>query len=243
MDVKKLFHDIKKSHSPERMNDFLIELGEHPDQGNWEMIDFFITQLNKKLFEKIKINLVYVIGAFSSKEIFPKKFLTFLVDIYYQSDRWVRNEIIKTFINIIEEQQVNKKIIDVLETSIKEEYSPLKKNALEAISKLENLEPSLIRNIMMIMDNRDSEVLDKCKKILKKEIKNEQQLFEILNYDKSYTFINKRAFRVILTYFFKSAINIEPFRERIENSNWETKYKHKYLKEIDTFQKILLKNL
>lgn len=243
MDIEKIFHKIKKSHSSERINDFLIELGEHPTQGNWEMIDFFIRELNKELFEKIKINLVYVIGALSSDKKVPQKFLTFLVDIYYQSDRWVRNEIIKTMINIIKNQQISKKIIDVLETSIKEEYLPLKKNALEAVLKLENLESSLIRNIIMIMDNRDSEVLDKCKKILKREIKNEQQLFEILNYERAYTLINKRAFRVILTYSFKSAINIEPFRKRIENSKWEKKYKQKYLKEIDTFQKILLKNL
>jgi len=243
MDVEKIFHDIKKSHSPERINDFLIELGEHPNQGNWEMIDFFVTELNKELFNKIKINLVYVIGVLSSDKRVPQRFLTFLVDIYYQSDKWVRNEIIKSFISILKNQQANKKIIDVLAKSIKEEYLPLKKNALEAISKLENVELTLIKNILMIMDSHNSDVLDKCNKIIKREIKNEQQLFEILNYDNSYTSINKRAFRVILTYFFKTVINIEPFRKRIKNSNWETEYKQKYLKEIDIFQKILLKNL
>ncbi|MBD3215077.1 MAG: hypothetical protein GF311_20890 [Candidatus Lokiarchaeota archaeon] len=243
MDIHKNFERIKKSHDPEKINDFIINLSEYPKKATWEIIDYFLEDLEQEIFENIKINLTYLIGKISLVQNVPEKYLNFLIEIYYQSDKWVRNEIIKSFEIIIENQKPNKRIIDLLKISIKEDYIPIKKNTLGAISKIENVEFAIIKNILIEMDTRDSEILNRCKNILKNQIKNEKQLFEILNEENSYTLIKLRAFRNILTSFFKSLINIEPFRNRIEQSNWENSYKIKYLEEIDTFQKILLSNL
>ncbi|MFO7797367.1 MAG: hypothetical protein R6W84_14585, partial [Promethearchaeia archaeon] len=106
-----------------------------------------------------------------------------------------------------------------------------------------NPEFNIIKNLLIGLDTRDSEVLNNCKKILQNQIKNEKQLFEILDNQETFKDINKQAFRTILTLFFQSVINVEKFRERIENSEWNIKHKEEFLKEIDTYQRILLRNL
>jgi len=243
MDIIKTFHEIKKSHNPELINDFLIEAAENPSQVSFEILDYFIENLEKDIFNKVKINLAFLIGEIVSVQKIPEKYINFLTKVYYQSDRWVRNEIIKSISKIISNQEVNKKIIDLLNVSIKEDYLPLKKNTLDSIINIKNLEFSIIKNLLIGLGIRDSEVLDKSKKILRKQINNEKQLFEILDNEETFKNINKQAFRTILTFFFQSIINIEKFRERIENSEWNIKYKEEFLKEIDTYQRILFKNL
>jgi len=243
MDILKSFNKIKKSQDSEIINDFLIKVAEYPSEVRFEMIDYFIENFEKEIFDKIKINLAFLIGEITSFQKIPEKYLTFLVEIYYQSDRWVRNEILKSINKIIKNQQVNKNIIEILSISLKEEYLPIKKNALDAIIKIKNPEFNIIKNLLISLDIRDSEVLDKSKKILRSQIKNEKQLFEILDNEELFKSINKKAFRTILSFFFQSVINIEQFRKRIENSKWDYKYKQGFLKEIDTYQRILLKNL
>ncbi|MGM0470285.1 MAG: hypothetical protein ACQERB_15905 [Promethearchaeati archaeon] len=243
MDIIKTFNKIKKSHNPELINDFLIKGAENPSEISFEMVDYFIENLEKSIFDDIKINLAYLIGEIALLQKIPEKYLNFLTKIYYQSDRWVRNEIVKSISKIISNQEVNKKIIDLLNVSIKEEYLPIKKNTLDAIIKIKNPEFNIIKNLLIGLDTRDSEVLNNCKKILQNQIKNEKQLFEILDNQETFKDINKQAFRTILTLFFQSVINVEKFRERIENSEWNIKHKEEFLKEIDTYQRILLRNL
>jgi hypothetical protein len=154
MDIHKLFKKIKRSHNPEEINELIIYLSEYPSQATWEIIDYLLKELEQEIFEKIKINLTYLIGKISLVQNVPENYLNLLIEIYYQSDKWVRNEIIKSFKIIIENQKPNKKIIDLLKISIKEDYIPIKKNALGAISKIENVEFNIIKNILVEMDTQ-----------------------------------------------------------------------------------------
>ena len=68
-------------------------------------------------------------------------------------------------------------------------------------------------------------------------------LFNLLNTLDNYKILKSRAVRSLLLIQFKSIMNLESFREMILNSKWDEDYKKIYLDEIDTFERIFVKNI
>ena len=89
------YKEAKESNDPEIINSFLIELGKDPNKGDLRYLDFFINNLEKQLYEKIKLNLIYVIGEIGHITPLTENYSQILYETYYISDRWVRNEIIQ----------------------------------------------------------------------------------------------------------------------------------------------------
>ena len=69
------------------------------------------------------------------------------------------------------------------------------------------------------------------------------QLVNSLNYNDNYKTLKPYTIRTLLLIYFRSPLNLESFREKISNLNWEVEYKEIYIKEIDTYEKILLKKI
>ena len=82
-----------------------------------------------------------------------------------------------------------------------------------------------------------------CRRILKRIPQQPDRIFNLLSMSENYKFLKPRGIRSLLLIQFKSVINAESFKEMILNSNWDENYKEIYLKEINTFERILIKNL
>jgi len=78
--------------------------------------------------------------------------------------------------------------------------------------------------------------------ILRKSIKNENTLVDLLNSFENYKILNKKGIRSILLIYFNSLDSLESFRKLILKSKWDISYKEMFLNEIDDYQRLLLKN-
>lgn len=243
MSINDIFEKVKKSKNAEDINEFMIKLSEDPQKEYIFFVEYFLKNLSENIFNKVKINLVYLIGKLSSTRKIEDFYLDFLKTSYYKSDRWVRNEIIKAFSEITKYQKLNDNYIDLISNSLKEDYLPIKQNALEALSNIKDLSQNQLKDLLFILDCDDSELVAKGKIILKREIEEYRELFQFLNSQNNYKIINKFRFRSILVTFFSSVLNLEDFRKKIEDSNWQKDYKKTFMQEIKTYERILLKNL
>ncbi|TXT61171.1 MAG: hypothetical protein BAJALOKI1v1_1170004 [Promethearchaeota archaeon] len=241
MSIKNQFEQIRDSTNPNKINDFIITLTKEPQKEHLNFVDFFIEHFSEQLLNKIKINLVYLIGVLSHKVYLEDKYLKFLVKHYYTSDRWVRNEIIKAFKKIAEFQNLEEQFMDLISNSLKEEYVPIIINALDSLWNCDALLQTHLKNILFVIDHESSQISTKAKALLKREVKSYTDLFQFLNEENSYKRLNKPQFRALLLTFFDSVFALEEFKTLIVASNWDLDEKNTYLRELETFEKILLR--
>ena len=240
---KNNFEEIKKSQDPEKINDFLIKLSEDPNKEYLMYIEYFLENLDKQIFDKVKLNVIFLIGEIGKLTVLDERYVTFLVDTYYTSDRWIRNEIIQAIGKISVNLVITEDIIKLVGHAVNDDYSPIKVNALQVMLNLDELPLIVRKNIFLALNSKSSDLEAFCVKILEKFLPDYNQLFNSLNYSDNYKFLKQNAIRALLLLYFRSPFNIESFRQKIINSNWEVEYKENFLKEIDTYEKIFLKKL
>ena len=241
--TKQKFDEIKNSNSPDLINDFLIQLCENPKAEHLEYLDYFIKSVDPQIFAKIKLNLVFVFGEIGNLTALPDDYLKLIVEEYYKSDRWVRNEIIQAISKISKKSELNEKTVELLSNALKDEYIPIKISTLNLLLNFKRLPDNILINLIRLMNSKDSEILEGCRKVFDKIPQQADRIFLVLNVIDKYKILKPRGIRTLLLIQFKSIINAESFREMIVNSNWEENYKKNYLKELDTFESILLKNI
>lgn len=237
------FDDIKKSKNPEVINDFLIKLSKSPSIEYFTIIDYFIDNLDIEILAKIKLNLVFLIGEIANLSKIGNKYLDFLSKTYYSSDRWVRDEIIQAIKKISKITIVKEEIIKLVGYAINDDYLPIRINALKTILDLDNLPLYIWRNIFLVLNSKNPELEEVSATIFDKFLPNFNQLFNSLNHLDNYKILKPNAIRTLLLIYFRAPFNLDSFRKIITTSYWETKYKEMYLKEIDIYEKILLKRL
>ncbi len=237
--IKKSFETIKKTRKPEEINNFLIKLSKNPIEEYLIFLDFFIKNLETQIFDKIKLNLIFLLGEIGKSTPLQQDYLEFISYSYYVSDRWIRNEIIQTINKISTQSELSEKIIKLIGYAINDEYTPIRNNALKILLKLEVL-PN-VKNIFQILNSKDSELVENGLEILTKFIPNSARLFDSLNSSNNYKILKIKAIRTVLLICFNSLIYLESLRDLILKSSWEKNYKEIYLKEIDTYERILLK--
>lgn len=241
--LKNKFEEIKKAKNPEVINDFLMKLSEEPSIEYLNLIQYLIDNLETQTFEKVKLNIIFLLGEIGKLSILDLKYLDFLLEFYYKSDRWVRNEIIQAFGKISKNTKLTDDIFKLIGYAINDDYSPIRVNALKIILDLEYLPHFVQRNLYYIMNLHDSELEPLCVRIFERLLSDYNQLFDSLNNSTNYKILNLRAFRVLLFIYFKSPINLETFRQKISKSKWEDDYKENFLKEINMYEKLLLRRL
>ena len=237
------FDEIKRAENPEIINDFLIKLGKDPNEDYLKYIDYFMDNLDTQIFDKVKLNLIFLVGEIGKLTILDERYLTFLIETYYTSDRWIRSEIIQAFGKISTNLDITDEVIELIGNAVNDDYSPIKVNALQVMLHLKELPPGVRRNIFQALNSKDSELEAFCVKILDKFLPDYNQLVNSLNYSDNYKILKPYTIRTLLMVYFLSPLNLEPFRQKISNSNWEIEYKEIYLNEIDTYEKILFKKL
>ena len=236
------FEKIKKSNDPEKINDFLIEISKHPRFEYLSLIDYFIGYLAPKIHEQIKINLIYNLGELGKLEKIDIKFIDYLEKEYYNSDRWIRNEIIVAFRKISMNIDLSENVKEVIGRALNENYTPIKTNALKTLSHISNIPKFLLKNILHILNSSNSELEELSTNILRKSIKDENILVDLLDSFENYKILNKKGIRSILLIYFNSLDSLESFRKLILKSKWDISYKEMFLNEIDDYQRLLLKN-
>lgn len=237
------FEEVKKVKNSEKINDFLIRLSEDPNKDCLKYIEYFMNNLNAQIFDKVKLNLTFLIGEIGKFTSLDERYITFLIKTYYTSDRWVRNEIIQAIGKISANSDMNDKIIKLIGYAVNDDYSPIKVNALKVILNLKEFPQPIRGYIFLALNSKISELETFCIKILDKFLPDYNQLFDTLNYSNNYEILKPYAIRTLLLVYFLSPLNLESFRQKISNSRWEIEYKEIYLKEIDAYGKILLKKL
>ncbi len=241
--LKNIFEEIKRTKNPEIINDFLIKLSEDPKEEYLNYIEYFMNNLDKHIFDKIKLNLIFLIGEISNLTTLEERYLSFLVETYYTSDRWIRNEIIQAIRIISAKSVITDEVIKLIGYAVNDDYSPIKVNALQVILNLETLPPTVIRNIFQALNSKSSELEILLVKILKKFLPDYNQLYNSLNYLDHYKILKQHAIRTLLLVYFSSAFNLESFRQKISNSKWEIENKENFLEEIDNYEKVFLRKL
>lgn len=239
--IKDAFEKAKNSDNIEEINDFLINLGENPKEDYLVFLDYFINETEKEKFDKIKLNIIYVLGEIGQLTTIPNKYLQKLIDIYYTSDRWIRYEIIQAINKNSKQIKPDDKIIALLGNALNDYYLPVKISVLNIIKNIEILPDSILIQFFRVLNSKESEVLELCGKIL--ESIPFDKIFALLNSSEYYKDLKPRAIRTLLLINFKSILNLEAFREKVLNSGWDNSYQQKFLKEIETLQRILLKTM
>jgi len=241
--IRNSFKEVKKSENPEKINEFLIKLGKNPKKEYLNFLDYFIKELAEAIYEKIKLNLIYALGEIGNLTPLNDEYLHYLSKIYHKSDRWVRNEIIQAIDKISTNKELNEKTIELIGNALNDEYTVIKINTLKLISNFKNLPDNILKNLIRLMNSKDSEILEGCRRILKRIPQQPVRIFNLLNGSDNYKILKPRGIRSLLLIQFKSIVNTESFREMILNSNWDKTNKENYIKEINTFERILMKNL
>ncbi len=238
------FEKIKNNNNPDEINDFLIKIGNNPHLDYLSFLSYFITDIDPDIHEKIKINLVYALGELGKIEEVDDKHIDYLINEYYKSDRWVRNEVIIAFNKISTQLLLAETVIRLIGKSLNEDYTEIKKNALEALLHIDNIPKQVLENVLHILNSENTELENLGSNILKKNIFNEKDLFDLLNTSANYKILKKKGLRVLLIDFFNSLNYLERFKARIlKTEDWDDIQKSIFLAEIDIFERILLKNI
>jgi predicted Rossmann-fold nucleotide-binding protein len=242
-DIEKTLLKIQDNPNSQEINDILIELSKNPSEKSLVIVDYFLDSLNSIILNKIKLNLIFLIGVIGSKTVLNRKYLNFLVESYFNSDRWVRNEIIQSFLVILQNHEYNNEIYQIIEHALNEDYAPIKKSALSILMILKELPEKVVLTLLRILDTNNDEILEMGLMILKRSVQTWDELFELLNISKGYTILNKFIVRVLILEYFDSISELESFIEKINSSKWEEEYKILCKTEIKSFQRILKKKV
>jgi hypothetical protein len=239
-EIRHIKKEIRKTRDVEKINDILIKISKEPNEYTLSLIDFLFESLDSNQLNKIKINLVFLIGEISQIVKLNLKYIDFLIKSYYESDRWVRNEILQALYKIVKTGFYLSSINEVLESALKEDYEPIKENSLNVLELYENLENSSLKSVMLVLSSKNTYLTIPALKILKKNISNEEKLFKFLNYNNNYKLLDKNIIRTLLVEYFTTTTQLESFQEKIMKSEWEKEIKNILSSEIKILEKIFL---
>jgi hypothetical protein len=106
----------------------------------------------------------------------------------------------------------------------------------------EDIPTETLKLIVSILKPVKSDLIELAVKILNKPFKNEEAIFNFLNYHQNYKILNKERIRIILTEFLPTIQQLEKFQKIITNSDWDDEIKTLILQEITTLERIFLKS-
>ena len=241
----KTFENIKNSKDSDKINDFLINIGRDPKREYLSIVDYFIDNHDLEIFNSIKINLIYILGELGGLIVIDDEYINFLIEEYFLSDRWIRNEIVSAFNKIGNTTKLPKKVLDILKYAIIDDYLPIAINGMKTLLYFDSISDDLLNNLFKALKIQDSELNEELSMVIKKFIINETVLFEKLSALDNYKNFDKKSIRSLLIIFFNSVIslkNLETFRDLLNSSEWENRYKERFLNEINVYEKLLLKN-
>jgi hypothetical protein len=244
-DIKKKFEKIKTSTNEEKINSFLIDLVRNPDIEQLIFIDYFLSHRNPKIFDFIKLNLIYSIGEIGKLAKIDNKYIDFLIDLYFKSDRWVRKEILTGLEKIAEKTPLPPKTFEILKFALTDDYEPIKISALTLLLHFKMIPDSILLIIFKITSSAKPQTIELISRFTETFHVDEHRLFKVLSDSKNYRILDKNNFRAILSILFNSIEKIpqiQNLKDLILESEWEKDYKQFFNKEIKNILNILSGN-
>lgn len=241
-DFNKLKNEIINLKDSEKINDILIQLSKNITQEVIPIIDFLITELDIDQLNKVNLNLIFLIGELGNIMKLEPRYLDYLVNSYYKSDRWVRNEIIQAIFKTLKFRTPDKLILKLIEDGLKEDYEPIQENSLKVLSFYDDIPTETLRLVISMLKTIKSNLIELAVKILNRPFKNEEAIFKFLDHNQNYKILNKERIRIILAEFLPTIHQLENFQKRITDSDWEDEIKTMILQEITTLERIFLKS-
>jgi hypothetical protein len=245
-EIQVQFERIKNSKDSKKINNFLISLSKIPNKQNLHYLQFFLEKSDPKLLNDIKLNIIYEIGEIGKLETIENNFIKFLMNQFFKSDRWIRNEIIVSLNKIMYKNNLPNSIFEIINFAISDDYEVLQLNSLKFLLNFNKIPNDLYNNLLRGFNSSDQQIVDLIASLLKKFIVGGSQLFKMLDDSKRYVLVNNAILRNLLMSFFSSAFDLndlDKFKSSISDSDWASNYKEFFLKEIETYLRILSKNL
>ncbi|MHA1293598.1 MAG: hypothetical protein ACTSQJ_13145 [Promethearchaeota archaeon] len=230
---------VKNLNNADEINDYLIEIVKDPPENLMEILYYLYTHLDNRIFRKIKINWIYALGELGKKKVLNIDIIKRLLDIYFESDRWERHEIIQVFEKISEHQNLSREVIDLLSFTLSENYLPIKLNALKTIKNIVEIPDPLLIKLFYLLNSSELEIKELVSDIISKFVNNEIILFEKLNYEEVYKNLSKKAIISLIYSCISTSNQIVSFRDMILKSNWSTEFKNNFLRAIELYENIV----
>ncbi len=238
--INEIIKKIKDGSNNLRLiNEILIDLSKDPNIEHLKVVDYLIENLNKEEGKKININLIYLIGEIGKKIPLTEKHIKYLVETFYNSDRWIRSEVINAIEKNIEIMKSNRHIHQIINIALSDEYEINKINGLKLILELDGLASTVLKSFLIILNNSEPNLIDYINKVLSVQFRDKTILFERLNSNDNYKILTKHGMRTIVQSFIDSVESLKTFRNLIEDSHWDKPYISLFLKEIDIFNHLL----
>ena len=228
-----------KTENYNAINEFLIEASKTPHLKNLIDIDYLIASSQDSLLHHFAINLIFLLGEIGKNHFLSHEYIKFLIETYFKSDRWIRNEIILTFSKSIRIDDLFKKILDVIEFALVDDYEPIKISALKVIDLTKKIPERIFPKIIKNLESKNPKIVQKSVKVLKKHIESTDVLYEILLKNNPINLYSKQILRSLLLAFFSEVHFVEEFREKIMKSDLDLAKKESLISEIKTYQRIL----
>lgn len=228
-----------KTENYNAINEFLIEASKTPHLKNLIDIDYLIASSQDSLLHHFAINLIFLLGEIGKNHFLSHEYIKFLIETYFKSDRWIRNEIILTFSKSIRIDDLFKKILDVIEFALVDDYEPIKISALKVIDLTKKIPERIFPKIIKNLESKNPKIVQKSVKVLKKHIESTDVLYEILLKNNPINLYSKQILRSLLLAFFNEVHLVEEFREKIMKSDLDLAKKESLISEIKTYQRIL----
>jgi len=224
------------------INDFLIEISGVPNENDLKSIDILINVLDLELRKNYILNLVFYLGELGKIIILDQKYVNFMKTVYFQSDRWVRNEILTSILKFIHKKK-SEDLFAIIRNAITDEYSTIKLNAIKIINQIDTIPEDILTKVVLNFRSDNSEVISYSSQIIKKITKSNQILINLLKKVNDVNpNIEKVLIRNLLITLFESVIELEHFRDDLSESELPEEFKQKFLNEINIMQKILLRS-
>ena len=225
------------------INDFLIESSRSPNANDLKYIDILLNVPDQEFRKNYILNLVFYLGELGKDTILDEKYVVFLKTIYFQSDRWVRNEVLISILKFIHKMEVGEDIFTIIRNAITDEYSTIKLNAIKIINQIDTIPEDILTKVVLNFRSDNSEVISYSSQIIKKITKSNQILINLLKKVNDVNpNIEKVLIRNLLITLFESVIELEHFRDDLSESELPEEFKQKFLNEINIMQKILLRS-
>ncbi|MBY9004567.1 MAG: hypothetical protein KGD73_11385 [Candidatus Lokiarchaeota archaeon] len=232
-----------KSENFDAINEFLIEASKTPHLKNLIDIDYLITNSPNSLLNHFAINLIFLLGEISKNHFLSDYYIEFMTETYFKSDRWIRSEILFAFSKSIRNDDLFKKISEIIEFALTDDYDPIRINALTIINNTRNIPRRYFPRMIKNLESKNPKISEKSIEALKKHVVSIDILYEILLDDNAINLYNKQILRSIMLTFFTEVHLVEDFKKIIMNSDLDLAKKELVNSEIKTYKRILQQSI
>ncbi len=235
----KSLEDYVKSENHDAINEYLIEVGKNPHLKDLLDIEYLISNSQDSFLYHFAINLIYILGEISRNHFLADFYIEFLIETYFKSDRWIRNEILLAFSKSIRIDDLFQRILDVIEFALVDDYDPIIINALTVVYYVKRIPESYYPKIIKNLESKNHMIVQESIRVLRKHVESIDMLYNILMKDNIINLYSKQILRSILMTFFNNIDQVEDFKEKIVKSDLNISKKESLISEIKTYQRIM----